>query len=104
MPSRADVEFFKIAVAKGFVKDARGKRLITLLSQAEGNTARLSIEKLMIMEEMISPEQAQEIQEIQKRRIFFCPCGQKLNIFDFNPGEKARCKSCKRVIEIPILS
>jgi hypothetical protein len=103
MPSRSDVEFFKIAVAKGFVSDEAGKRIITLLSQAETNSARLSIDKLMVMEEMLSPEQVAEIQTIQKRRIFYCACGQKLNIFEFEAGEKARCKSCKRIIDIPVL-
>ncbi len=103
MPSKSDVEFFKIAVTKGFVDNAQGKRLITLLSQAENNAARLSIDKLMIMEEMLSPEQVKEIQDMQQRRIFYCPCGQKMNVFTFKPGEKARCKSCKRIIDIPDL-
>lgn len=103
MPSKSDVEFFKIAVARGYVDDSQGKRLITLLSQAEGNTARLSIDKLMVMEEILSPGQVKEIQEIQQRRILFCTCGQKLNIWSFKAGEKARCKSCKRVIDIPDL-
>jgi hypothetical protein len=101
MPSKSDVEFFKIAVAKGFVDNSQGKRLLTLLSQSENNIARLSIDKLMVMEEILSPDQVKEIQEIQKRRIFYCACGQKLNIFSFNPGEKAKCKSCERVIDIP---
>lgn len=104
MPSKSDVEFFKIAVAKGFVDNASGKRLITLLSQAEYNTARLSIEKLMVMEEILTADQVREIQDIQQRRIFYCSCGQKLNIFTFKTGEKARCRSCKRVIEIPEIS
>lgn len=103
MPSKADVEFFKIAVAKGFVDDAKGKRLITLLSQAENNVARLSIDKLMVMEEILTADQVREIQDTQRRRIFYCPCGQKMNIFAFEPGEKARCKACKRIIEIPRL-
>ena len=91
----------ELAVTKGFLDADKAREILFRLGQAEKNQARLSVDRLMIMEEILAREQVAEIQEAQKRKIIFCICGQKTNIFQFEPGTRVRCKSCGRAIEIP---
>ncbi|MHC5037016.1 MAG: hypothetical protein ACYTHM_06860 [Planctomycetota bacterium] len=101
MPTDRDREFVKLAIHRGFVNNEMGRDILIRLSQAEKNKARMSVDRLMVMEEMLSEAQVTEIQEAQKRKLIFCVCGQKTNIFEFGPGSKVKCKRCDRIIEIP---
>lgn len=101
MPTESDREFIKIAITKGYLDAEKGREVLLRLSQAERNQARLSVDRLAIMEEALGRDQVAEIQDLQKRKLVFCVCGQKTNIFQFAPGEKVRCRSCGRTMEIP---
>jgi hypothetical protein len=101
MPSKADLEFVKLAIAKGFLRREDGRAALLLLRSAEGNKACLSVDRVLVMDEKMSREQADEIQTLQKRRIVFCSCGQKTNVFEFPPGARVLCKTCGAVIEVP---
>ncbi len=101
MPTKSDQTFVKIAIEKGYLAPEDGRHVLVRLRQAEENGARLSVDRLMVMEEFLSAIQVQEIQAEQKRRVVFCVCGQKTNIFEFEAGQRVKCKNCGRVMEIP---
>jgi len=100
MPTESDRDFVKIAIQKGYLSAEQAKEILVLLGQSERNRARLSVDRLMVMEEILKQEQVAEIQKAQHRKIVFCVCGQKTNIFQFQPGSQVKCKSCGRIIEI----
>ncbi|MHC4778462.1 MAG: hypothetical protein ACYTFG_07810 [Planctomycetota bacterium] len=102
MPSQRDREFIQIAIKKGFMELDKGREVLVRLGQAEKNQAQLSLDRLVIMEELLSSGQIREIQEAMGRRLIYCLCGQKTNIFQFEPGTQVRCKNCGRVIHVPV--
>ena len=101
MPSAHDREFVQIAMDKGYLTRDAARAMLQRLGLAEKNQARLSLEKLMVMEELLLADQVAEIQAEQHRKLVFCPCGQKTNVFDFQSGTRVKCKSCGRIFEVP---
>jgi hypothetical protein len=101
MPSRRDCEFIRIAIKKGYLDGEKGREVLLRLGQAEKNQAQLSLDRLVEMEELLDTDQVHEIQAAQKRKLIYCLCGQKTNIYDFDPGVRVRCKKCGRAIDIP---
>jgi hypothetical protein len=101
MPSRSDIQFAKLAVEKGYLKREDAREALKLLRSAEGNKAQMSLDRVLVMDEKLTKEQVAEIQDVQKRKIVFCACGQKTNIHGFKPGDRLLCASCGAAIEVP---
>ena len=101
MPTKGDREFVRIAMAKGMLKPEDARAALVKLTLAEENKAMMSVDRVLVMEELLTREQVREIQAEQHRQLIFCACGQKNNVFEFAPGTKCKCKSCGRVIEVP---
>ncbi|MHC4598290.1 MAG: hypothetical protein ACYS47_04730 [Planctomycetota bacterium] len=101
MPSRRDCEFIRVAIQKGYLDGEKGREVLLRLRQAEKNQAQLSLDRLVEMEELLDAAQIRELQAATRRKLIYCLCGQKTNIFDFDPGTRVRCKKCGRVIPIP---
>ena len=101
MPTRGDREFVRIAMAKGMLSPENARAALSKLAAAEENKAMMSLDRVLIMEEMLTKEQVSEIQAEQHRQLVFCACGQKNNVFEFAPGTMCKCKNCGRVIEVP---
>lgn len=101
MPTKGDREFVRIAMAKGFLKPEDARAALIRLTQAEENKAMMSVDRVFLMEELLTAGQIREIQEEQHRKLVFCACGQKNNIFEFPSGTKCKCQSCGRMIEVP---
>ena len=72
MPSRSDREFIRLAIEKGLLSREDAKEALIRLGQAEGNKAMLSLDRLLVMEEMLTREQVKDIEAQQHRKVIFC--------------------------------
>ncbi len=101
MPSKSDREFGRIALREKWIAQKEIEECLRIQEDLETSGTPTSLDRILLAKSLLTPDQTRKIQEEQKRRIVFCKCGTRVNVFRYKPGKKLYCASCKSPIVVP---
>ncbi|MBI5367473.1 MAG: protein kinase [Planctomycetes bacterium] len=104
MPSKSDVEFGDLAIARGYATRERVDQCLTAQADLERAWRRPStLDRVMLNKGVLSQARIEELQAAQGRKICLCPvCDTKINIVNIATGKRVRCPKCDRRRIVPI--
>ncbi|MHC5081920.1 MAG: serine/threonine-protein kinase, partial [Planctomycetota bacterium] len=62
---------------------------------------RVSAESLALEKGLLTRAQVETIQKELQRRVYYCPCGEKMNIFKKAMGKRVQCPGCGEIFAVP---
>jgi hypothetical protein len=101
MPSKSDKEFGRIALKKGFLTREQLEECLSLQRDLEKTGTPTTLERVLLAKALLDPARVTAIQNIQKRRIVFCECGTRVNVFKYAPGKRLYCRKCRTPLVVP---
>ncbi len=101
MPSRGDKQFGNLAVERGYITQGQYKECLAIQAELEADRIPATLDRLLLDKKYMEPARVAEIQRIQKRRVVFCSCGTRMNVFKFPAGKKLTCSRCRKKFVVP---
>jgi predicted Ser/Thr protein kinase len=101
MPSKSDKEFGHIALRMKLLTQPDVEEGLRIQTQLEASGTPTSLERVLLAKSRLTPEQVGLVQKRQSRRIVFCDCGTKVNVFKYPPGKKLYCRNCRNPLFVP---
>ncbi len=101
MPSKSDKEFGRIALREQWIRPQNLEECLKIQQDLENSGTPTSLDRVLLAKALLNPDQVGKIQAEQKRRIIFCTCGTRVNVFKYKPGKKLYCATCRQPVVVP---
>jgi Zn-finger nucleic acid-binding protein len=99
MPSKGDLKFARLVVESSFATKAQVRDALNEQIKYEKEGKITSLDRILVKNATLQPEQVLELARRQNRRIQFCPnCTAKLNVVNFESGTKVKCPECSGLV------